>query len=163
GKGDGKVPPRGDLGGAASIKINLAMGFAVKEIYPTGGRKYFAAIVSAYAARNISAINKLCVGIDGFYDSSLKQEIIKDSLNLNGATPDIKRAGMIIGHELMVGKLSMITHFGAYFYRPYKKHRPFYQRYGFKYQFSKTFFGGIYLKVHLGSADYIEWSFGIQI
>jgi hypothetical protein len=73
--------------------------------------------------------------------------------------------GLILGHELVVGNIGLMTQAGYYFYRPFKgdKDPNFYQRYGLKYYIGKRYFITTMLKTHGGRADNFDFGLGLRI
>ena len=138
--------------------------FGLKEIYPIGGRKYPSYLGYFSVGKRVSAFSELHAGLDLLLNTSLKEEIIRNSpLGSSDAfRPDYKRVGLTLGHELIIGKLSLLTQLGVYIYKPYKAEPPIYQRYGLRYYFHDKMYAGIALKTHYARADVIEVGAGFR-
>ena len=68
---------------------------------------------------------------------------------------------VMTGYEWLLGRFALLGHIGVYVARPaIQEELPFYQRYGFKYYFSKHFFAEAALRSHAGRADYTEVGLG---
>ena len=104
----------------------------------------------------------MLVGLEGFYDRSLLASL-RDTARSTDNQPDVKKAGGFVGHELLFGRLALVTHLGFYFYNPYKSNSAYYERIGLKYQFTSLLFGAIDLKVHRTVADVIEFKVGAKL
>lgn len=144
-----------------SLKLNLSTASGVKGLRNIEG--YFPFLnLSAYVDKRISYKSAINLGFDGFYNLALKHEI-NHKPHEPDHKPDFKKVGLIAGHELFVGKISLLTQFGMYIYNPYKSSIPVYQRYGIKYYFIENYFGSLTLKTHGGRADVIEWGLGVRI
>jgi hypothetical protein len=130
------------------------------ENYPVGGKKYAAWTISAYSSQRISRKSAINIGIDGFYNLALREFIDKRPY-FNGL--DFRRIGLVVGHELIISRLSLLTQAGYYLYMPSKVHNKFYQRYGLRYKLYQNYFGSIMLKSHLGRAELVEWGIGVKI
>jgi hypothetical protein len=139
-----------------SFDFSSSVGF--KENYPTDGERFRAFRISAYGILRTNYKNGWIIGFDGFNDLSLK-DIQKRHSNSDF---DTKRVGFLTGHELHIGKFSLVTSLGTYIYKPFKRDSLFYQRYGFKYYFTENIYLGVFLKTHLGVADNIEWTLGTR-
>lgn len=143
------------------LKINIALTSGLKGLHSVEG--YFPFLnASAYVDKRLGYKSALNFGFDGFYNLAEKHEINhipSDDEN----KPDFKKIGMVAGHELFVGKISLLTQLGTYIYCPFKSTIPFYQRYGIKYYFKESYFGSLTLKTHGGRADVIEWGIGCRI
>lgn len=149
---------------SARLKYYAGFSFGVKEINPIGGRKYPFYIAYFSVGKRISTLSELNIGFDVLFDTSLIEEIRRDFTSNNSkiALPDYKQVGITMGHELLVGKLSLLTQLGFYAYKPYKAQPPIYQRYGLRYYFHDKVFTGITLKTHYARADVIEVGAGFR-
>lgn len=141
--------------------FDAGVGIGFKEVYPTGGEKYSATKISLNCIYRIGFKSGISAGFDGFNDTSLKT-YIKDKIYAN--TPDTKRIGFVIGHELYVNKLTLVTLYGTYVYNQVNfLDYPHYQRYGMKYHFHKNIYAGVMLKTHRARADNLEWTVGFRL
>lgn len=66
--------------------------------------------------------------------------------------------------DILYNRFIVQLAFAVYTYRNFDYLLPYYERVGIKYQFGKerNHSAGICMKVHLGSIDYIEWTYGFQ-
>lgn len=147
-----------------NLSLNMSGSFFFKEINLPGGKRYPGGVLSIYVNKRLNQKSALNIGVDGFYNTALRQVIRQDpdvdSLNI----PDFKRAGFTFGHELFMGRVSMLTQFGIYVYNPYQKvDTRIYQRYGLKCYISRKLFASMLLKTHFGTADCIEWGLGVRL
>lgn len=76
---------------------------------------------------------------------------------------DYKRGGIFIGYEQFINRLSVELQLGAYVYQPFKSGYILYDRIGFKYYITKTFFTGISVKTHGFEAEALELVLGVRI
>ena len=125
-------------------------------------RKYLVNSVTLAVGRRINRKSNLLLGLDGFYDRSLKADLA-DSLRPGTAGPSVLKAGAFAGHELLFGRLALITHLGFYVYDPYKNTTPYYERLGLDYHFTDHLFGAVDLKLHRAVADVIEFKVGAKL
>lgn len=144
-------------------KFNIVFASGVKEIDVIGSGKFPFFTLSIYMDKQISPTNIINIGIDGFYNMATKEEIKIDRGLSDNDHPDFKRAGLVAGHEVLFGKVSLLTQLGIYLYRPYKSDKAIYQRYGLKYRITEQLFAGISLKSHYGKADAVEWGIGVRL
>lgn len=142
--------------------LNLSTSLGFKQRSAIDKQKYLVHSVSVLGGRRIGRKSNLLVGLEGFYDRSLLSEL-RDTARTTDHLPDVKKAGAIIGHELLFGRLAVVTHLGFYLYNPYKSNKFYYERIGLKYHFTNRLFGAVDLKVHRGSADVIEWKVGVKL
>ncbi|MDN5202895.1 acyloxyacyl hydrolase [Fulvivirgaceae bacterium BMA10] len=148
---------------SSEIKYNINLSAGVKEVIPVGSKKYPFFTLSMYADKKINTQSALNLGMDFFYSLAVKQEVKTDRDLAGDDNPDFKQVGLVVGHELFVSKISLLTQLGIYVYKPYKSTgQPIYQRYGLKYYLNNKYYAGVLLKAHLGVADNVEWTFGIR-
>ena len=146
-----------------SLQYNLSFSYSLKEITPLGGPKYPVYVASFYINKQISHTNIINAGIDGFSNSALKGEMIRDQDVDPENPPDHRRIGLTLGHELALNRVALLTQMGIYIYKLYKTDRPLYQRYALKYYFDDLFFVSLGFKSHLAKADHAECSLGIKL
>lgn len=153
------APVPADIGRNFLI-ISTSMGYKQR----TGGDPAHYLVNSATVAvgRRVNRKSNLLVGAEGFYDRSLLAAL-RDTASSQDHLPDVKKAGAFVGHELLFGRLALVTHLGLYFYNPYKSNPVYYERIGLKYQATNLLFGAIDLKVHRAAADVIEFKVGVKL
>ncbi|WP_375435330.1 acyloxyacyl hydrolase [uncultured Hymenobacter sp.] len=142
--------------------FNLSTSIGFKQRSPVDMHKYLVQSVSVLAGRRISRKSNVLVGVEGFYDRSLIPQL-RDTARTSDNLPDVKKASVVLGHELLFGRLAFVTHLGFYFYNPYKSNTFYYERLGLKYHFTNRIFGAVDLKVHRGAADVIEFKAGMKL
>jgi len=71
--------------------------------------------------------------------------------------------GLALGHELLIHKLSLLTQLGTYFYDTNLNQHYWYARLGFRYYFTKNFYGMATLTNRKQSADYIQYAIGYRL
>ena len=147
-----------------SAQVSAA--FTLKEFGLPGGDKYPGLVLMAHISRRLNYKSALNLGIDGVYNTALREEIAQDPNLLPEQKPDFKRLGLAFGHELYISqRLTMLTQLGVYVYKRYTSQvdGPIYQRYGLRYYLKDGIFGGMSLKSHFGTADFVEWTVGINL
>jgi hypothetical protein len=147
----------------SSVEFNVSGAFTIKEIDLPGGAKYPGGVLSAYVNRRLNRKSAINIGMDGFYNTALKQIIESDPDIDTLQIPDFKRVGITLGHELFISRISMLVQLGIYVYKPYQQvDTRVYQRYGLKYAINRYLFAGVFLKSHYGTADFVEWTLGVK-
>ncbi|WP_220235729.1 acyloxyacyl hydrolase [Hymenobacter ginsengisoli] len=142
--------------------LNISTSLGYKQRSSGDPKHYLVNSVTLAAGRRLNRKSNLLVGLEGFYDRSLLAAL-RDSARSQEHLPDVKKAGAFVGHELLFGRLALVTHLGLYFYNPYKSNPVYYERLGLKYQFTNVIFGAIDLKVHRAAADVIEFKVGVKL
>ena len=142
--------------------FNASTSFGFKQRNEGDKQKYFVNSVTLAVGRRINRKSNLLVGLEGFNDRSLKATL-QDTARAGGPQPDVKKAGVFVGHELLFGRLAFVSHLGFYVYAPYKSSTFYYERLGLKYHFTDLLFGAVDLKIHRGAADVIEFKVGARL
>ena len=142
------------------FNVSASLGF--KQRTEGDKQKYLVNSLSLAVGRRINRKSNLLLGLEGFHDRSLKATL-NDTTRASMAQPDVKKAAVFVGHELLFGRLAFDAHLGFYVYAPYKSSTPYYERLGLKYHFTNLLFGAVDLKIHRGAADVIEFKVGVRL
>ena len=140
--------------------VSASLGF--KQRTPADPRSYRVYSGTLAVGRRMNRKSNLLLGLEGFNDRSLQADL-DDTTRVGLAKPDVKKAGVFLGHELLFGRLAFDSHLGFYVYAPYKSSTVYYERLGLKYQFTNVVFGAIDLKIHRGAADVVEFKVGAKL
>ncbi|UOR04296.1 acyloxyacyl hydrolase [Hymenobacter aerilatus] len=145
--------------------VNLSASYASKQLRETDqwtNRRYSAFSATVAVGRRLNRKSNLMLGLEGFQDQSLRAAQ-RDTARAGSNLPDIRKAGIYVGHELLFGRLAFVSHLGVYIYNPYKSNPYYYERLGLKYHFTKRVFGNVDLKVHRAAADALELRVGVKL
>ena len=142
--------------------INASTSLGFKQRTEGDKQKYLVNSVTLAVGRRVNRKSNLLLGLEGFHDRSLKATL-EDTTRAGGQQPDVKKAGVFVGHELLFGRLAFVSHLGFYVYAPYKSSTVYYERLGLKYHFTDWLFGAVDLKIHRGAADVIEFRVGAKL
>ena len=155
----GLAPPPSDIG-RNFLNVSTSLGSKQR----TGGdpTHYIVNSVALAAGRRLNRKSNVLLGVEGFYDRSLLA-MLRDTARRQDHLPDVKKAGVFVGHELLFGRLAFVAHLGVYCYSPYKSSPVYYERLGLKYQFTNLLFGAIDLKAYRATADVIECKVGLRL
>ena len=153
------APPPDDIG-RTFFNVSTSLGY--KQRTEGDKKKYLVNSVTLAVGRRVNRKSNLLLGVEGFNDRSLKATL-EDTTRAGVKQPDVKKAGVFIGHELLFGRLTFDSHLGFYVYAPYKSSTAYYERLGLKYHFTDLIFGAIDLKIHRGAADVIEFKVGAKL
>jgi len=142
------------------LNISTSLGYKQR----TGGdaQRYLVNSATVAVGRRVNRKSNLLAGVEGFYDRSLLA-VLRDTARSTDHLPDVKKASVFVGHELLFGRLALVTHLGLYFYNPYQSNPIYYERIGLKYQVTNLLFGAIDLRVHRATADVIEFKVGVKL
>ena len=146
--------------GHTFFNVSTSLGF--KQRTESDHQKYLVNSITAAVGRRVNRKSNLLLGLDGFYDRSLKATL-QDTARAGASRPDVKKLGIFAGHELLFGRLAFVSHLGFYVYAPYQSSPTYYERLGLKYHVTNLLFGAIDLKLHGGKADVIEFKVGAKL
>ncbi len=143
------------------LKYNVNFNYGLKEIPPIGGPKYPIYVLTFYINKQVSKTNIINIGMDGFNNTALKEEM-KQS-DIEPGSLDHKRIGITLGHELKLHRISLLTQFGTYIYRPYKTDKPVYQRLALKFYAGEHLYFHYGFLTHFAKADHGELGIGFSL
>lgn len=139
------------------VKYSIYTSVGLKQTPWVGSPHYVVNVVNAEASKHINYSNKYGYGAVLFYDRSLLLDDTGLSMSKEG---DKKIQGAIYAlYEHQFGKMSIPVQLGFYIYHKYQSNFSF-QSVGLRYQLSPHWQYGLYLKTHLGKADYIHTGIG---
>lgn len=136
------------------------LGFAESPPIGSGAKPVYG--VSLLAQKRVSLKSMLEVGLEGFANKSIESEI-KHSFIEEIVGTDYRRLGVMVGHQLIINRLTVITQLGYYVYKPYYPESRIYKRVGLGYYFTDNLFVSWTLKTHFAVAEVIEYSIGFRL
>ena len=142
--------------------VNLSTSLGFKQRTESDHQKYLVNSATVAVGRRMNRKSNLLLGLDGFYDRSLRATL-EDTTRVGSKQPNVAKLGVFAGHELLFGRLAFVSHLGFYVYEPYHSATPYYERLGLKYHVTPRLFGAIDLKLHGGKADVIEFKVGAKL
>ena len=106
----------------------------------------------------VGRLSALIGGAEFMVNGVVNEEILRRGIEDKSSL----RAGLLFGHEFLIGRYHFSTHMGFYAYRPYrdKEYDIFYQRYKLTYCFKNRLYLGVSLKAHRHVADYFDIRLG---
>jgi hypothetical protein len=156
-----RIPLNADYIFDTDVHFNVHLAAGLASTILVKDKNYLSLGISMYMDKRISRRSILNAGIDLFANYAFKEQISYD-VNIEGPLPDFKRVGLMAGHELYMGKTSILIQMGYYVYSPYADDSNIYQRYGLKYRLHEHLFAGIYLKAVFANAEMAEWAIGYR-
>lgn len=122
---------------------------------------------SVFADKRINKKSTLQGGVDVFFAEFLREQIAFEAIALPGlgtrGDEDWRRVGVFLGHELLFGRVALVTQLGYYVYYPYDFEGRVYARVGLKRYFGKDFFGVVTVKAHGAKAEGVEFGIGYRL
>jgi hypothetical protein len=151
---------------AEPIHVNVMFRTGVNESDVIGSGQFPFYIASIYADKRVGRLSGFQIGTDIFFSHFLKELIRFKATSFPelqiDRNSDYRRVGMFAGHELFMGKLSVITQLGYYVYYPFDFEGRVYNRIGAQRTFGEHFLGGISLKSHGAKAEAVEFGLGYR-
>jgi hypothetical protein len=149
------------------VKFNFMASSGVNDIGVIGLSQNLFFTFTAYADKRLNKKSSIHFGSELFLSQSVKEFIEYRSVAYEGegitGNEDWKRVGLFAGHELFIGKLSLITQVGYYVYYPVDYNMQYYTRFGLKRYLTDTVFVSLMLKTHLAKAEALEYGIGIRL
>ncbi|MDP1727418.1 MAG: acyloxyacyl hydrolase [Bacteroidota bacterium] len=108
-------------------------------------------------SREVGKLNALNAGAEWKQDFALKEKLRREGVT--GMSN--YRAGILLGHEFLMGRFSLSQQIGIYIYDPSHYNDMVYQRYGLNYRLGKLLLIGINVKAHRQVADFLDFRAGI--
>lgn len=133
--------------------------FSLVEKLPVGGPKYPVFHASIRPFYRVGRKSSLYAGLDFCYNQA-RAQLIREKPWFGKREG---RLGFLIGHELHISKLSLLTDFGFYLIKPHEIDPWFYQRYGFRWKATGPVSILLLLKVHRSKAECLELGVGCTI
>lgn len=109
-----------------------------------------------------SEIARWRMGFNVFYDRSYVHTDLQ-ALPKGQSLDKVTEVAWVGGHEYRMGKVGFTSELGIYLYRPSDKKRRYYEAIGLRFYPQSNLYLSTRLKVHLTSADYIEFGIGYQL
>lgn len=141
------------------MQYNLVAYGGIAEIEAAGGGKFSLGglTFNAYQTRNHKT--RLGGGVDIMYNNANIEKFRRDTITLPSKFANTQ-AGLKLGWELTVSKVSLGFEMGAYVYSRYKDNGPVYHRLSTRYRFHEHWNAHYALKTHFAKADYFEFGLG---
>ena len=103
------------------------------------------------AGKQVGRINMLTLGAEIYGDKSLSMQLKRDSIDASAL-----RAGLLIGHEFLLGKFAFSQRLGVYIFNETPYYDLIYHRWGIHYFMNKHLGIGMQLKAHRHVADFVD-------
>lgn len=140
-------------------EYSIVYAVGIKRISRYESDKQFASSLAIDFNRNYSTKGRWCIGLDLFFDQSNK-EYSTNLDKVDALNSDLYQIGVHAGHDLVMGKFSIVMNLGGYIYAPVETLAPIYTRTGLRYRINNKIITNITLKSHWAKASFIEWGVG---
>jgi hypothetical protein len=146
----------------------LRLGLAFNESGNTDGPIYPTYLASAFASKRYGGKNKLFIGLDYSYHSTIYAFQRNNEINVGAERAHSWKSAVFIGHEWLFGRMSLVTQIGFYIKEAVLRQEPYYQKVGYNYYLIQRERGGlkelyvsVLLKTHKSNAELVEYGIGI--
>lgn len=106
---------------------------------------------SLQGSKQVGRINALTAGTEIFTDGALRLQLQLDSVSASAT-----RAGLLAGHEFLLGRFIFSQQLGVYVFNPTSRFDPIYHRWGIQYLSNNNWGIGARLLAHRHIADFID-------
>ncbi|WP_448518414.1 acyloxyacyl hydrolase [Rhodoflexus sp.] len=119
--------------------------------------RYWIFGATADASRRVGRLSGLNAGMEVIVDYSLRERLLR---NEPERSRQFTRAAVLLGHELLLGRIGFRQQLGVYVYAPVRAMHPVYQRFELSYKTPSGLFAGMSLKSHTRTADFMDLRIG---
>jgi len=135
------------------IRWDAALFGVAKRVLDTTGESIRLPLVglNLQGSKQVSSINALTAGVEVFYDEALSFKLKQDSLDASAW-----RAGILIGHEFLLGKFNFSQRIGVYVFKQADYFDALFHRWGIQYSINRHWGVGVNLQAHRQVADFID-------
>lgn len=116
-----------------------------RQMYPMAG-------IAVQAGRQVGSLSMLSVGAEAYHDTELQEKLRKEGLN---ASP--VKAGILLGHEFLLGKFLFSQRLGVYVFDQTPYYDRISHRWGLKYRINQNISAGLNLLVHRQVAEFADF------
>lgn len=132
-----------------------AFGIAKRAIDENGNSRRLPIFgVSIQGSRQVGGIHALTLGTEVFTDLALRAQLKQDSISVSHV-----RAGLLFGHEFLLGKFLFSQRIGMYLFDKTPYFDKLYHRWGIHYRINEHYGVGFNLQAHRHVADFIDMRF----
>lgn len=110
--------------------------------------------ISFQGSKQVGRISALTASVEVFTDRALRFRLKQDSIDASAT-----RAGLLLGHEFLLGKFIFSQRFGIYVFNPTNYFEDVYHRWGIHYRINRHLGTGFNLQAHRHIADFIDLRF----
>lgn len=116
-----------------------------RERYPLIG-------LALQAGRQVGSLSMLTLGTEVYQDEELKDKLSKDGLQ---ASP--VKAGLLLGHEFLLGRFQFSQRLGVYVFDQTPYYDRIFHRWGLQYRINSNVSAGVNLLAHRQVAEFVDF------
>lgn len=115
-----------------------------RQRFPLGG-------LALQAGRQVGNLSMLTVGAEAYHDEELQDKLRREGLN---ASP--VKAGLLLGHEFLLGRFQFSQSLGVYVFDQTPYYDRIFHRWGLQYRINRHLSAGFNLLAHRQVAEFID-------
>ena len=116
-----------------------------RKRFPLGG-------LALQAGRQVSSLSMLTLGAEAYYDEELHDKLYREGLN---ASP--VKAGILLGHEFLLGRFLFSQRLGVYVFDQTPYYDRIFHRWGLQYRINRRLSVGFNFLAHRHVAEFIDF------
>ena len=114
--------------------------------------RYLLGGLAVQAGRQVGSLSMLTLGAEAYYDAELQDKLEREGLN---ASP--VKAGLLLGHEFILGRFQFSQRLGVYVFDQTPYYDRIFHRWGLQYRINRHFSAGFNLLAHRQVAEFIDF------
>lgn len=137
-----------------SNQYAIALLSTVRRGYDEEGERerYLVSGLAFQAGRQISNLSMLTLGAEAYLDGEVKEKLRRDGLD---ASP--VKAGVLVGHEFLLGRFQFSQRLGVYAFDQTPYYDRIFHRWGLQFQVTQQFSAGFNLLAHRHIAEFVDF------
>lgn len=138
-------------------RYNVSLLGTVRRGYDEAGERerYGVMGLALQAGRQVGALNMLTLGAEVYRDEELKEKLRRDGLNASAV-----KAGILVGHEFLLGRFQFGQGLGVYVFDQTPYYDRIYHRWGLQYRIKHHISVGVNLLAHRHIAEFVDFRIG---
>lgn len=143
------------------VKLWVLGLLGVNEAMPPGGKKYIPHLLSFNAYKALGHVSTLTLGVELLNNPARIKRLEREDVIIDYSQNF--QSGIKIGHELTMGRTSLVVETGVYFYDPHPITGLMFHRIGVHRFFKDRWMFALSLRTHWARADNFEMGVGYKI
>ncbi|HSI68923.1 MAG TPA: acyloxyacyl hydrolase [Gillisia sp.] len=108
--------------------------------------------IALQAGRQLGPLSMLTVGAEAYYDGELEDDLQRDGLDSSPV-----KAGIMLGHEFLLGRFLFSQRLGVYVFDQTPYYDQIFHRWGLQYRINRHFSAGVNLLAHRQVAEFVDF------
>jgi hypothetical protein len=135
-------------------RYDIALLSTVRRGYDEGGERehYLVSGLAFQAGRQVGNLSMLTLGAESYHDGNLKEKLRREGLD---ASP--VKAGILVGHEFLLGRFQFSQRLGVYVFDQTPYYDSIFHRWGLQFQITQQFSAGFNLLAHRHIAEFVDF------